>query len=104
MPWLFAILVDAGVWLFKNKVGLFIAQILLWLGISYGTQKIVLGPLNDLVAAKMAGAAGASGVGAAAWAWIGVLKFDVFASMMMSAIAIRQATAAAKISIFKRSA
>lgn len=102
MPWLLAIIVQAGTWLFRNQLGLFIAQALLWLGLSYGTKTLVLDPASDLVADKMAAMSSASGLGASMWAWIGVLQFDVFVSMVISAIVAKQAFAATKVFLSRR--
>ena len=98
----------ALLWVFKSRIGLFIASALVWMGINYGTLTIVLEPtialLEGHMAAAQAGGSGSSGVGLAMWQWMDVLEFDRAASMIVSAYVTRAGVTAARLAWFKSGA
>ena len=102
MP-ILAWIVEALVWVFRSRVGLIILQILVWMGITYGTQKVVIQPTIDQLKGYMAGMGASTGIGLAAFHWLGVLKFDVACTMIISAYVTRAGVGAAKIAIMKKS-
>jgi hypothetical protein len=76
-------------WLFKNKIGLWVAGAFAWIGLSFGTYKIVIQPAIDQLEA-FAGQQGGSGEYAAmALAWMGVLNFDKALTAIIGAVSTR---------------
>jgi len=101
MPILVGIIIDAIVWVFESRIGLFILSALVWLGISYGTQTIVIGPAITALQGYVSGMSSGSGMGAVAFNWIGVLRFDVALTMVISAYSTRVSVGAAKVLLKK---
>jgi hypothetical protein len=103
MPLLWGIIVDAGVWLFRSRIGLFIMSALAWLGINYGTVKIVLDPtialINGYLDNMHGGAAGS--VSQAMWQWVGVLHFDRALTMIISAYVTKTSISNLRLRWFK---
>jgi hypothetical protein len=102
MPWLVAIIIQALVWVFRSRIGLFILSALAWLGLTYGTQKVVVQPAIEALQGYLTGMGSSSGLGAAAFAWVGVLKFDVACTMMISAITTKLGVGAAKVVLMRK--
>jgi hypothetical protein len=95
-------IMSALVWVFKNRIGLFIAQALLWAGLTYGTTKMVMGPTISLLEGYMQSGGGGGDIGAAITNWMGVLKFDIAVTMIISAYVAKQSFNAAKVALHKR--
>jgi hypothetical protein len=101
MPLLVGWLIEAIIWVFKNRIGLFILQALVWLGITYGTQKVVITPTMNAIQGYMTSMSSSSGIGAAAFQWIGVLQFDIACTMLLSAYVTKLGVGAARIVLTK---
>lgn len=97
-------IVSGLVWVFKNRIGLFIAQALAWAGLTYGTTKVVIEPAIDMLENYMLAMGDGGDLGAAAFQWIGVLKFDVACTMMMSAYVTKLGVQSAKVFLMKQGA
>lgn len=90
-------------WLFKSRIGLFIATAMAWLGINWGTMKLAVEPAIDLLTgyAQQAGSGGGE-LGAIATQWMGVMNFDRALTMVISAIAAKYAIMQGRLWLFKR--
>ncbi|WP_434989693.1 DUF2523 domain-containing protein [Xanthomonas melonis] len=103
MPWLIAQLVAGLAWLFKSRIGLWIMTALVWLGINFGTIKMVVEPAIDLLKGYAEGMGNGNGqLGADAMAWFGVLQFDKALTMVISAVAAKHAIMQGRLFLFKR--
>ena len=96
LVWLGEAIIGAIGWLLKNKLGQWIASSLIWLGISYGTQKLVIGPALDQIRGYMTGFSGDL------LQWLGLLQFDRAVTMILGAMATKAGLAAAKVFLAKR--
>lgn len=104
MAWLVAALIRGGLWLFKTRLGLFIASAAVWLGINWGTMTLVIGPTVDALRGFAEGS-GSSGTGQyweIGMAWMGVLNFDRAITMIISAVATKHAVMQGRLFLFKR--
>lgn len=95
------IFVSAALWLFKNRVGFMIAQILLWLGLTVATSTMVVGPIISEITAY-ASLSGGGSWGAVALQWLGVLNFDIALTMLFGAYTTKLAAGAGKAFLRKR--
>lgn len=92
--------------LLASRYGAWIAGAAVWLGISLGSQTVIVGPVLDQVTAYAQDLGQGSDLGtvaAAALAWVGVLKFDIFLTMVLSAIATKHSIGATKLFLQRRS-
>jgi hypothetical protein len=89
-------------WLFKSRLGLFISSAFVWLGINFGTIKLVIEPtINQLKQFSQSGAAGGE-LGAIAMQWAGMLNLDRAITMIISAIVAKHAIMQGRLFLFKR--
>lgn len=96
-------LVTALSWLFRNRIGQWVAAALVWLGLSWATKEFAVDPwINQLEASMQPGAIGGGNLAEAAVAWIGVLRFDDACTMIASAVVAKFAVGAAKAFLVKR--
>ncbi|MFI8716349.1 DUF2523 family protein [Stenotrophomonas sp. NPDC077464] len=102
MPQLIGLLLTGLGWLFRSRIGLFVMTALAWLGINFGTIKMVIEPAIDLLRQHAQGLGGGGEMGAAAMAWAGVLQFDRGLTMIISAIAAKHAIMQGRLFLFKR--
>lgn len=103
MPALVGSLIAGLAWLFKSRIGLWIMTALAWLGINFGTIKLVLEPAIDLLRQYAQGMGNGSGtLGATAMQWAGVMQFDKALTMVISAIAAKHALMQGRLFLFKR--
>lgn len=103
MSVIIAALIDALEWLFKTKLGQWIVAAFVFLGISFGTSKLVVQPSLDAIKALANGGVGSSDLAAITLQWMGVLKFDVAITMILSAVATKYGVQAGKLFLQKRS-
>lgn len=77
--------------LMKSRLGMFILAAMLWLGINFTTLKIIIEPALDVLTglAQQAGTGGATQFGMAAAQYMGIMKFDLAITMVISAIVAR---------------
>lgn len=102
MPALIGALISALSWLFRSRIGLWIMTALAWLGITFGTIKIMIDPAIDLLKGYAQGLGGAGQLGAVAMQWMGVLNFDRALTMIISAIIAKHALLQGRLFLFKR--
>lgn len=102
MPALIGILLSGLSWLFRSRIGLFVMTALTWLGINFGTVKMVIEPAIALLRQHAQGLGGGGQLGATAMAWAGVLQFDKALTMVISAIAAKYAIMQGRLFLFKR--
>lgn len=95
--------VVAGItYMFKTKLGLFLMGAMIWLGVNWGTIKIIVEPAIDLLYGY-ANSAGSGGVYAvAAGQWMGVMQFDRAITMVVSAIVAKNAVVQGRLFLFKK--
>ena len=103
MPILIGIIVQAGMWIFRSRIGFILAAGLAWLGINLVTFKVVLGPAIELLNNTMASAAaaGSSTLPGVMWQWFQVLQFPGALQMVVTAYVTRQGMKAGLIAIAK---
>jgi len=102
MPALIGMLISALGWLFRSRIGLFIMTAMAWLGINFGTIKMVIEPAIDLLRQHAQGLGGAGQLGGTAMAWAGVLQFDRAITMVISAVAAKWAITQGRLFLFKK--
>lgn len=103
MPQLIGALIAGLAWLFKSRIGLWVMTAMAWLGINFGTIKMVVEPAIDLLKGYAQGMGGGSGeLGATAMQWFGVLQFDRALTMVISAVAAKHAIMQGRLFLFKR--
>jgi hypothetical protein len=100
-------LVTAIGYLLKTRMGLFILTAFAWLGINFGTIKLVIEPaiqmLTGLTQELGNGSAGGE-FAAAAGAYLGILQFDRAITMIVSAVVTKHALLKGRLYLFKRGA
>lgn len=95
-------IVQAFMWVMRSKLGYFIAAALLWLGINITAVTVVVQPAIDMLTAMANNAGSAQGdLGAVAFQWMGVLRFDQALTMIISAYATRNLIHNGRIMFFK---
>lgn len=87
--------------LLKTRLGLFLATAMLWLGVNFGTMKMVVEPALDLLYGYASGGGGGT-FGGAAMQWMGVMNFDRAITMVGSAVGIKKAMTAGRLFLFKK--
>lgn len=102
MPWLIGQLVVGLAWMFKSRIGLWIMTALVWLGINFGTVKMVIEPSIDLLRQYAQSVNGGGELGATAMQWFGVLNFDKALTMVISAVVSKYAVMQGRLFLFKR--
>lgn len=96
-------LLEGLMWLFRTQLGRFIVGALLWLGLSFSTQKVVMGPAISQLTSLVTNIGSQGGdYGAIAIQWLGVLKFDVAISMIVGTYASIASVAATRAFLTKR--
>jgi hypothetical protein len=99
---MFAALIEAIGWLFKSRIGLWIATAAVWLGVNFATVHIVIQPAIDLIRGNVTGGFGGGLYGVWIGQWVGVLGFDRCMSMVVSAVITKKALSAGRLALFKR--
>jgi len=100
---LVAMLMNALRKLFGSRMGTWVAAAMAWLGLSFGSYKVAIEPTLDVMRGYMQSGAGGE-LGAVATAYMGVMKFDVAVSMLISYVVIKQGVSGAKVFLQKRTA
>ena len=98
---IWGVLVSAGMWLFRSRIGLIFAAMFAWLGVNIVTFKVVLEPTIDLLNNTMLAAesAGASTLPGVMWQWFQVLQFPGALQMVVTAYATRAGVRAGLIAL-----
>ncbi len=97
-------IVRGTAWLFRTKAGLWVATALAWVGLSWTSYRVLLQPAIDQLENFAAGG-GAGGTGEywlMARDWMGVMKFDVAMTMIVSSLVARRAMGAGRLFLTKR--
>ncbi|AOH37561.2 DUF2523 family protein [Luteimonas sp. JM171] len=89
-------------YMFKTKLGLFIMLAMVWLGINFGTIKIVIDPAISLLRGYATSGMGGGEYADAAIAWMGVLRFDKAITMIISAIVSKHVITQGRLFLFKK--
>ncbi len=102
MPMLISTLLTALAALFRSKWGPWVAEVMVWLGISWATNEFLVDPwISQMEDAMRAGAPGGEW-GALVVSYAGIMKFDVACTMIASAVTAKFAVGAAKTFLTKR--
>ncbi|HEL5042550.1 TPA: DUF2523 domain-containing protein [Stenotrophomonas maltophilia] len=102
MPMLISTLLTALAALFRSKWGPWVAEAMVWLGISWATNEFLVDPwITQMEQAMRAGAPGGEW-GALVVSYAGIMKFDVACTMIASAVTAKFAVGAAKTFLTKR--
>jgi hypothetical protein len=96
------VLVSALAWLFKSRIGLWIATALVWLGINLTTVTLLVEPILDQIQGLAQGGFGGGSYGVWISAWVGVLGFDKCLTMIGSAYLTKKALTAGRLFLWKR--
>jgi hypothetical protein len=94
-------IIQAVLWLFKNRIGFMILQILLWLGLTVATSTVIVAPVIAEIK-SYANLSGGGVWGVVALQWLGVLRFDRALTMLFGAYTTRMAAGAGKAFLRKR--
>lgn len=75
----------------KSRLGMFILAAMMWLGINFTTVKIIIEPALDVLTgfAQTAGTGNGTAIGMAMAQYMGIMKFDLAITMVISAIVSR---------------
>lgn len=102
MPWLISSLLTGIAALFRSKWGPWVAEVMVWLGISWATNEFLVEPwVRQMEQSMRAGAPGGE-LGATLMAYAGIMKFDQACTMIASAVTAKFAVGAAKTFLTKR--
>lgn len=99
--WIISGIASGVMWLFKNRIGQMITAILAWFGITLAAYEFGVEPFIDQLEAYAQVGAGGGELAAVALQWMGLIKFDVALTMMISAVAAKHAINAGKV-FFRR--
>lgn len=102
MPFLASLLsalLSGIAWLFRNRIGQWIAAALAWFGLSIAVNEFAIQPWLDMMRMHMGQVTGQWG--AVALDWFGVMRLDICASMVASAVAAKYGLQAGKAFLTK---
>lgn len=105
MPFLVPLLsglVSGLAWVFRSRLGTWIAGALAWFGLSWATHEFAVEPWIDNMTQYTQGGAGGGEWGAVLVAYLGIMKFDQACTMIASAVAAKFAIGMAKAFLVKR--
>lgn len=85
MPAILAVLVSMLRAMLLAKAGLFVLKVLGFFGLAFVTNKYAIQPMLDQIEQYVNNIGNASGIGAVALQWAGVLNLDKAVSMIISA-------------------
>lgn len=103
MPVVWGALVAAFSWLIRSRIGLWVMTAMTWLGINWGTIKLVIEPAIDVLKdSAQAYGSGSGEMGATAVAWAGVMNLDKALTMVISAVATKHAILNGRLFLFKK--
>ena len=101
--WIISGIASGVMWLFKNRIGQMVTAILAWAGITLASYEFGVEPFLDQLRSYAQGGMGGGEFAAVALQWMGLMKFDVALTMIISAVAAKHAINAGKV-FFRRSA
>jgi hypothetical protein len=103
MPIFIAALLDGLEWLFSTRLGLWIVQAFAFVGLSFGTQHLIVAPALSQLQTLATSGMGSTTFSGLALQWMGVLNFDKALSMIVSAVTTKYAVTAGRLFLQKRS-
>lgn len=90
-------------WLFRNRLGQWLAAALAWMGLAWATNKFAVQPWVDAMHAHLqTSGVGGGEVGAAMIEYLGLLNFFKACSMIASAVTAKFAANAARAFLVKK--
>ena len=89
-------------YMFKTKLGLFIMGAMVWMGVNFGTIKLVVEPAIDLLRGYASGGMPGGQFAGYATGWLGVLNFDRAITMLISAVIAKHAVMQGRLFLFKK--
>lgn len=101
VAWIISGVTSGVLWLFKNRIGQMITAVLAWAGITLATYSLGVEPFIDQLESAAQAGAGGGEYAAAALAYMGLMKFDVAITMIISAVAAKHALNAGRV-FFRR--
>jgi hypothetical protein len=104
MPVVVAWIVNALRILFLSRVGLWIASALAWLGINWGSVKLVIEPAANLLKGYIngLGSGGGGEFAATAMQYAGLLNLDRAVTMIVSAYITKHAVMQGRLFLFRK--
>ena len=95
-------LVSGLSWLFRSRLGTWIAGALAWFGLSWATHEFAVQPWIDNMTDHTRSGLPGGEWGSVLVAYMGIMKFDQACTMIASAVAAKFAIGAAKAFLVKR--
>lgn len=90
-------------YMYRTKLGLFVAGAMVWLGINFATIKLTVEPAIELLLGYADSGSMAGGeFTTTAIGWMGVLQFDKAITMVVSAIVTKTVLLKGRLFLFKR--
>lgn len=86
----------------RTRIGQFVALGIIWAGLSFGTNEVLVQPSLDMIEDHMTSGVGGGDFGVAMLGWLGVMRLDEAVSMIVSAYAGRKIAQAGRV-FLKRS-
>lgn len=88
--------------LLRSKLGFFILTAFAWLGINFGTMKLLVEPALDVLYGFAQGGGGGGQFASVAIQWMGVMNFDRAITMIGSALTIKWSMNQGRLFLFKK--
>lgn len=102
MPAIIAAFMEGLMWLFRNKLGGWILEACVFLGISWAVHHVAVEPFINYVKAMAQGAGNGSHLSVTMVNWAGVLQFDRALSMIISAVATKVGVSGGRLFLQRR--
>lgn len=98
---LLSALVSGLAWMFRTRIGQWVAAALAWFGLSWATHEFAVEPwIDNMKDFTMTGTGGEWG--SVLIAYLGIMKFDVACTMIASAVAAKYAVGSARAFLVKK--
>lgn len=102
MPFLISQLISGLAWLFRSRLGTWVAGGLAWFGLAWATHEFAVQPWIDNMKEHTQSVGVGGDWGPVLIAYLGIMKFDQACTMIASAVAAKFAVGAAKAFLVKR--
>lgn len=102
MPMLISQLISGLAWMFRTRLGTWVAGGLAWFGLSWATHRFAVEPFIEGMEEKVRATSVGGDWGPVLVAYLGIMKFDQACTMIASAVAAKFAVGAAKAFLVKR--
>src|SRR5690606_19319198 len=89
-------------YLLRTQIGFVLVAGMAWLGVNFAMIKLFVEPSLDMLYGYFSSGAGGGTFGAVAMQWLGVMQLDKAATMIGSAVLLKQAVLKGRLFLFKK--